>query len=680
MNKHQMHLLSLWQSRVLAGFLLLILQSTLPAQTTVIFGITNTWRYQQTSNLNSPSWQAPVFNDSSWPSGPGLLYSETNAAISPRNTPLTLGRTTYYFRTHFTLTNGVVNAVLTFSNRIDDGAVFYINGNEVQRVRMPLAPTNILYDTLATTTPSGGDATAWEVFGISATNAIIGDNVLAAEVHQTSSNSTDIVFGSALSFAPLSVTRGPYLQCGLSTNVIVRWRTDLATESVVRFGTNLADLSNTVSDPSTTTEHELTLNGLSADTIYFYSIGTASGALAGGDTNTFFLTAPVPGTVKPTRLWVVGDAGTGDTNQMNVRDAYYNFTGTRHTDLWLMLGDNAYDTGTDTEFQEAVFEMYSKMLSKSVLWPTLGNHETAQATNFVNTYPYFNIFTLPTNGVAGGIASGTEHYYSFDYANIHFVCLDSMTASRATNAAMATWLRTDLDSTTNRWLIAFWHHPPYTKGSHNSDTETELKEMRQNYLPILEAAGVDLILSGHSHSYERSVLLDGHYDVSTTLTNRMVLNATSGAETNATGPYTKWTGEQSNQGAVYVVAGSSGKISGGALNHPAMFISLNQLGSMVIDVDGDKLTAKFLRDNGNTNDQFTIVKRDVQILSPQFVTNGFRLSVTNIAAGKTNLLQASTTLSNWVSISTNVVGSNSFTTFDATTNADARFYRVLRFP
>ena len=68
-------------------------------------------------------------------------------------------------------------------------------------------------------------------------------------------------------------------------------------------------------------------------------------------------------------------------------------------------------------------------------------------------------------------------------------------------------------------MIAFCHHPPYTKGSHDSDADIELMEMRQNALPILEDAGVDLVLSGHSHSYERSFLIDGHYGTSSTFTS-----------------------------------------------------------------------------------------------------------------------------------------------------------------
>jgi hypothetical protein len=230
----------------------------------------------------------------------------------------------------------------------------------------------------------------------------------------------------------------------------------------------------------------------------------------------------------------------------------------------------------------------------------------------VDTYPYFQIFTLPTAAQAGGVPSGTEHYYSFDMGMVHFICLDSMTADRSTNGPMATWLQTDLLATTNRWLIAFWHHPPYSKGSHDSDTETELMEMRQNFNPIIEAGGVDLVLSGHSHSYERTFLLNGHYGLSSTLTSNMIVDAGSGREGLGSTAYVKpentFGPPIANRGAVYVVAGNAGHISAGPLNHPAMYISLNVLGSMVLDITSNRLDAIFLRETGVTNDYFTIRK------------------------------------------------------------------------
>ncbi len=288
-----------------------------------------------------------------------------------------------------------------------------------------------------------------------------------------------------------------------------------------------------------------------------------------------------------------------------MRDAYLSAAGSTYTDLWLMLGDNAYDDGTDAEYQAAVFNMYPTLLRQSVLWPTLGNHDGHSADSATLSGPYYNIFSLPKNGECGGLASGTEAYYSFDYANIHFICLDSYDTSRAVGGAMHTWAKNDAAAATRDWIIAFWHHPPYSKGSHNSDSESALVDMRKNFLPILEDAGVDLVLCGHSHSYERSFLLDGHYGASTTLTESMKKDGGSGRDPN---PYRKSAGTAPHEGAVYVVAGSSGKTSGGSLNHPAMFVSLNQLGSLVLDINGNRLDAKFLRSDGSIGDYFTIVK------------------------------------------------------------------------
>ena len=308
------------------------------------------------------------------------------------------------------------------------------------------------------------------------------------------------------------IVRNPYLQIGTPHSVVIRWRTDAPTDSVVRWGTEAGVLSQSITNGTRTTEHEIQLTGLTPDTVHYYSVGFSLGVLAEGPGH-FFLTAPTG--PKNTRIWVLGDSGTADLNAAAVRDAYYNFTGTNHTDLWLMLGDNAYWSGFDTEYQAAVFDMYPEMLCKSVLWSAIGNHEF-YSSDKNGQFPYLDIFNLPTAGQAGGVPSGTERYYSFDYGNIHFVCLDSMTVDRSSNGPMCNWLREDLAANTNQWLIAYFHHPPYSKGSHDSDLpwEFELVEMRENVNPILESYGVDLVLAGHSHSYERSFLLSGHYGFS----------------------------------------------------------------------------------------------------------------------------------------------------------------------
>src|SRR5204863_572159 len=141
----------------------------------------------------------------------------------------------------------------------------------------------------------------------------------------------------------------------------------------------------------------------------------------------------------------------------------------------------------------------------------------------------------------------------------------SMTADRSPTGPMANWVQSDLNSTLRDWVIAFWHHPPYSKGSHDSDTEIELMQMRQNIVPILESGGVDLVLAGHSHAYERSYLIDGHYGDSSTLTSAMIKDSGDGRE-DGSGAYEKPVAQTAHKGAVYTVAGSSGQTSGGSLN------------------------------------------------------------------------------------------------------------------
>jgi hypothetical protein len=402
---------------------------------------------------------------------------------------------------------------------------------------------------------------------------------------------------------PIALIRGPYLQIGTPTSGVVRWRTDFPSNARVFYGTNAASLDNVAIQAAVTNEHIVNLGGLQPDTKYYYSIGSTNRTLAGG-TDYWFNTAPVPGTQKPTRVWVLGDPGTANNNQRNVRNAYYDFAAaTRPADIWLMLGDNAYDTGTDTEYQNAVFNMYPSTLRNLFLWPTIGNHETGQSATATD-FPYLHIFSLPRDGEAGGLPSGTEKYYSFDYANIHFICLDSMTSGRTTNSAMVQWLENELETTSAEWVVAFFHHPPYTRGNHNSDAETELIEIRQNVLPILEAGGVDLVLCGHSHAWERSYLLHGHYGFSGTISETMKVDGGDG-RVDGTGAYHK---NEFGEGTTYIVAGSSGQITGGSLNHPAHFLSLNELGSLVMDVTSNRLDVIFLATNGVTRDHFTLLK------------------------------------------------------------------------
>jgi phosphodiesterase/alkaline phosphatase D-like protein len=491
-----------------------------------------------------------------------------------------------------------------------------------------------------------------------------------------------VLLWSSLAFAA-TVVRGPYLQSASSDSITVRWRTDVATDSRVQFGLSSGSLTSVASNATSTTEHIVKLTGLSPNTKYFYNVGSSS-AVQAGDATYYFETSPTTGTSVPTRIWVIGDAGTGTTGQAAVYNAYRNFTGSTYTDFWLMLGDNAYSSGTDAEYQTKMFNMYPEMMRQSPLWATIGNHDGVSADSATQTGPYYDIHTFPKNGEAGGIASGTEAYYSFNYGNIHVIVLDSNETSRSTTGAMMNWLKADLANVTATWLIAIWHHPPYTKGSHNSDTETNLIEMRQNFLPVLENYGVDLVLTGHSHSYERSKFIDGHYGLSSTYNSSFEINGGSG-RVDGTGAYTK-SGSLPHSGAVYSVVGASGQVSGGTLNHPAMFLSLNELGSMVIDVSGSTMDIKYLNNNGTVRDYFTISKGTTPPTVPAAPGS---LTATAASSSAINLawsdnsnnetgfdIERSTDNVNWAALAS--VGSNIQSYGDAGLAASTSYYYRVR--
>lgn len=570
-----------------------------------------TWRYLDDGSDQGTAWREPAFDDSGWAAGPAQLgYGDGDEATvvgfggNPDDKHITT-----YFRHTFTAGETAALARADLKLVRDDGAVVYLNGTEVFRSNMPEGL--ISFESRAATAAAGSEEDISFRQRIDPALLLDGTNLLAVEVHQRGPASSDISFDLILTAStnPLAVSRGPYLQKGTPTSVEVRWRTDPPSNSRVRYGIDPEALDLVMEDTTTTSEHRLTLESLSPDTRYYYAIGTTTEDLAGGDEGHSFVTAPTAGTPKPTRIWVLGDSGTADTFARQVRDAYEQFTGDRTTDLWLMLGDNAYDEGTDEEFQSALFELYPRQLRSSVLWATLGNHDGRSADSDTQTGVYYDIFSFPTLGEAGGVPSGTEAYYSFDYGNLHFICLESFETDRSPTGAMMSWLEEDIASTDADWVVAFWHHPPYSKGSHDSDDESELVEMRKAALPILEDYGVDLVLSGHSHSYERSFLLDSHYDTSKTLDPAMILDPGDGRETGDGAYHKPSRGPAPHEGAVYMVAGSSGKVSNAPLDHPAMFLSQVVHGSVVLDVHAQELVATFLDKAGAVVDTFSIFKK-----------------------------------------------------------------------
>jgi len=473
---------------------------------------------------------------------------------------------------------------------------------------------------------------SWSVEPNTAQLIVFDTSAKRIEVQKVSNcNNSDQVYIAETLYEP----RGPYLQTLTDESVIIRWQSDINGIGLVRYGVNANNLDAVaLSENTIGREHIVALDGLEPNTRYYYSVGLSSLATV-RDGDMFFETAPLTGTREPVRIWVSGDTGDSGANNGGLArtyQSYLNDTGSAYTDVWLMLGDNAYSHGEQYEYQRHLFDIFPKLLKQTALWPTYGNHDAHRSSATHQTGPYFDIFSLPSNGEAGGVASASEAFHSFDHGNIHFVNLDSSESAGRDLENMKNWLQSDLaENAANGntdWLIAFFHHPPYTKGSHDSDNEhdvdgtndtwggvSEMKLMRENFVEILEKYSVDLVLTGHSHTYERSMLIGGHYGESTEFSANPAQFTISADERDYFKPETVNTEDNQKEGTIYVVAGNAAKSSSsGTLDHPIMVKGMRDLGSLVLDVNGLTLNATLITDMGEQKDAFTLTKTDSNIL------------------------------------------------------------------
>lgn len=410
-----------------------------------------------------------------------------------------------------------------------------------------------------------------------------------------------------------TLIRGPYLQVVTPTSVVVRWRTDSPTIGRVWFGQSPNQLTGSVQESQPTQEHILTLTGLQPTTRYAYAIGYGDTQLATGPDYSFKTALPA-GDTRPFRMWVLGDFGSGSDNQQTVYQAYRQATANRPADLWLWLGDNAYSYGLEDDYQRLVFPVYAPTLRNTPIFITPGNHDYADSeTNF--NIAYYNLFSFPQQGEAGGVPSGSKSYYAADYGNVHLISLDSQGRQEGqyrlydTTSAQVQWLKRDLAANKLPWTIVIFHHPPYSKGGHNSDTEESMRLIRENLTPILERFGVDLVLNGHSHGYERTYRLKGLRGLANTFDKAKNL------ADNNTGRYDGSPNScpilSKGQGTIYVVNGSGGQLGGqtDGFPHPAtVYNNVSKGGSMILDVNGDRLDAQFLLSDGSIGDRFTLLK------------------------------------------------------------------------
>jgi len=374
-------------------------------------------------------------------------------------------------------------------------------------------------------------------------------------------SATLVLFASS-AFAASTVIRGPWLQNVDQDSAIVGVRLDIPCPVEIRYGPG-SDLTQ-VAASGEDTQHFLALEGLQPGTEYGYVV-EACGAPT-GDVGSF--TSAPEATERSVRFTAIGDFGTGGRDQLQVSRVMAEDPG----EFWLALGDNAYANGTDAEFQARFFDPMAEIVANAPVFPVLGNHEY----NTADGQPYLDTFELPRNNPAG-----TERYYSFDWGPVHVLALDSNCAvglgGDCTFEEQKAFAEADLSASRAPWKIVMFHHPPYSSGEHGSS-----KKMRE-LNPLFEETGVDLVLTGHDHNYERTHPLKG---------GEVVPEGTPGAVT-------------------YVVAGSGGatlrKLVGAAPEWSAVRDNVNY-GFMAFEIDGGTLNARFINSEGQVVDSFTLQK------------------------------------------------------------------------
>lgn len=185
-------------------------------------------------------------------------------------------------------------------------------------------------------------------------------------------------------------------------------------------------------------------------------------------------------------------------------------------DLLVHTGDLVYPEGKRSDYEDKFFRPYRELLSEIPLWPTLGNHDDSKEER---GDPYREVFELPANGPRGVTA---ENNYWFEYGEARFVVLDSNATSDKLAQLVAPWARAVLGEPGPTWRFVVFHHPPYTAGQHKPHMA-----IREALVPIFEETGVDIVLCGHDHLYERSLPLRGGAPVGAG--ERGVLYVVSGA-------------------------------------------------------------------------------------------------------------------------------------------------------
>ncbi len=296
------------------------------------------------------------------------------------------------------------------------------------------------------------------------------------------------IFLLALSSAPSSphLTRFPYIQRPTTTSATIVWKTDIPASSSIEYGLT-AELGSEVKPAQNGTLHVAELTSLKPNETYYYRVLAEGLPLM--DTRTFQTNKDE---LHANFSFIVfGDSGTGNQNQLSVAAQMLRVK----PDLGLITGDIVYPNGAWKDYDAKYFRPYRDMIASVCFYPAPGNHDYHTKRG----KPYLDNFFLPKDN-----PEGSEKYYSFDYANAHFVSIDSnLPMHGAEETKQFDWLGKDLSSTRKTWKFVFLHHPPYSASLHGGD-----RDIRGRYCPVFEKYSVDIVFCGHDHNYQRTVRIN----------------------------------------------------------------------------------------------------------------------------------------------------------------------------
>ncbi|HOY30862.1 MAG TPA: CehA/McbA family metallohydrolase [Bacteroidales bacterium] len=446
--------------------------------------LNSTWKYNDTGTDLGTDWKEAGYNDSTWAMGNALLGYGTIDA-EPVITTVSYGGvdtnrypTCYFRKTFGYMTTGTENYFIIRA-LVDDGAVFYINGTEVQRVNMPSG--TITYSTLA---PTYADEANYQQLIIPANYVQNGMNTIAVEVHQTSATSSDLGFNMEL--IPQTASTISQIHFG-TTNLpldgaTITWRGPGTSDSL-RWGYDTLYMEGTYAGVMRSNYvqslFDYSFPVLLKDTVIHYTIwdsfmqkwtdDNVYYTAKGSDAEHFTFTA-------------MGDSRTNWDDWNSISEAV------RPSDFVLFLGDMV-DVGGTTSSWDTWFDHGEKFFKNNMVYYTLGNHDLVNDPDAVN---FTNLMVQPP-------APGDELYYSFVVGNSLFIGLNSEDAS---DSLQYNWLLNTLESNKDKkWKFVFFHRPFYTSPSHAG----EMDYLFPTWWKAFDDYGVDVIFNGHTHNYQRTV-------------------------------------------------------------------------------------------------------------------------------------------------------------------------------